>query len=49
MDLYGRDFLKLLDYSPEEIGYLVDLAGELKEKKKNGILHDELRGRKEIA
>jgi ornithine carbamoyltransferase len=45
MDLYGRDFLKLLDYSPEEIGYLVDLAGELKEKKKNGILHDELRGR----
>ena len=45
MDLYGRDFLKLLDFSAEEIGYLVDLAAELKDKKKRGILHDELRGK----
>ena len=45
MNLYGRDFLKLLDFQPEEILYLVDLAAELKQKKKNGILHDELRGK----
>ena len=45
MDLKGRDFLKLLDYSPEEIQYLVDLAARLKEKKKKGIAHDQLRGR----
>ncbi len=45
MDLYGRDFLKLLDFSAEEIGYLVDLAAELKDKKKRRILHDELRGK----
>jgi len=45
MNLYGRDFLKLLDFTTEEIEYLIDLAAELKDKKKNGILHDELRGR----
>ena len=45
MNLQGRDFLKLLDYTPEEITYLIDLAAELKEKKKNGIPHDELRVR----
>ena len=33
MDLKGRSFLKLLDYTPEEILYLVDLAAELKDKK----------------
>ena len=44
MNLYGRDFLKLLDYTPEEILYLIDLAAELKDKKKKGILHDELKG-----
>lgn len=37
MDLRGRNFLKLLDYTPEEIRYLLDLAAELKEKKKKGI------------
>ena len=31
MNLKGRDFLKLLDYSGEEITYLIDLAAELKE------------------
>lgn len=45
MNLQGRDFLKLLDYTPEEITYLIDLAAELKEKKKKGIPHDELRGK----
>ncbi len=45
MNLKGRDFLKLLDYSAEEIEYLIDLAAELKRKKKEGILHDELRGK----
>ena len=45
MNLYGRDFLKLLDYTPEEITYLLDLAAELKDKKKKHILHDELKGR----
>ena len=37
MDLKGRDFLKLLDFTPEEILYLVDLAADLKDKKKKGI------------
>ena len=38
MNLKGRDFLKLLDFTPEEIGYMLDLAADLKEKKKKGIL-----------
>ena len=37
--LKGRDFLKLLDFTPEEIEYLINLAAELKEKKKKGIPH----------
>ena len=36
-DLQGRSLLKLLDYTPEEILYLLDLAADLKEKKKNHI------------
>ena len=39
MNLKGRNFLKLLDYTPEEITYLLDLAAELKAKKKAGIPH----------
>ena len=39
MNLKGRDFLKLLDYTSEEIGYLLDLSAELKAKKKAGIPH----------
>ena len=35
MNLKGRHFLKLMDYTPEEITYLIDLAAELKAKKKN--------------
>lgn len=45
MNLYNKSFLKLLDFSPAEIEYLVDLAAELKNKKKKGIPHDELRGK----
>ena len=45
MNLKGRDFLKLLDYTPEEIEYLVDLAAELKAKKKAGEPVDVLRGK----
>ena len=47
MNLKGRDFLTLLDYTPEEIAYLVDLAAELKAKKKAGVLHDVLRDKNE--
>ena len=39
MNLKGKDFLKLLDFSPEEIEGLIDLAAELKAKKKQGIPH----------
>ena len=45
MDLKGRDFLKLLDFTPEEIIYLLNLAAELKDKKKKGIPMDTLRGK----
>ncbi len=37
MNLKGRHFLTLKDYTPEEILYLLDLAADLKEKKKQGI------------
>ncbi len=43
--LKGRNFLKLMDYTPEEITYLIDLAGELKAKKKQGIAHNSLNGK----
>lgn len=39
MKLTGRNFLKLLDFSREEIEYLIDYASELKKEKKNGIEH----------
>ncbi|MBR5509569.1 MAG: ornithine carbamoyltransferase [Lachnospiraceae bacterium] len=45
MNLKGRHFLKLLDYTQEEILYLLDLAAELKAKKKQGIPVDTLRGK----
>ncbi len=43
--MYGKDFLKLLDYAPAEIIELIDLAAVLKEKKRAGIAHDCLRGK----
>ena len=45
MNLKGRNFLKLLDFTPEEIQYLLDLAAELKAKKKQGVRHDDFAGR----
>ncbi len=45
MSFTGKNFLKLLDFSSEEIMELIDLAADLKEKKKNGIPHDTLRGK----
>lgn len=45
INLKGRNFLTLLDYTPEEIRYLLDLSHELKEKKKNGIPHRYLEGK----
>ena len=45
MNLAGRNFLKLLDYTPDEIRYLIDLSAELKAKKKNGVAHDVLKGK----
>ncbi len=45
MNLKGRSFLTLKDFTPEEIMYLLDLAAELKEKKKQGITGDSLKGK----
>ena len=45
MNLKGRNFLKLKDFTPEEILYMVDLAAELKDKKKKGIAQDALTGK----
>ena len=45
MNLKGKSFLKLLDFSSDEIAYLIDLAKDLKEKKKKGILHRECEGK----
>ncbi len=48
VDLRGRDFLKLLDYSKEEIEYLLSVAIDLKKKKRNHEPHRYLEG-KQIA
>ena len=45
MNLKGRHFLKLLDYTPAEMEYLLDLAADFKAKKKAGIAHDTCRGK----
>ena len=45
LELKGKSFLKLLDFTPAEIEGLIDLAAELKAKKKAHIPHDSLRGR----
>ena len=49
MNLKGRSFLKLLDFTPEEILYLIDLAADFKDKKKKGILTKELHQGKNVA
>lgn len=45
VNLTGRNFLTLLDYTPEEIRYLLDLAKDFKEKKHKGIEHRYLSGK----
>ena len=45
MEMKNRSFLKLLDYTSAEIGQLLELAADLKAKKKAGIRHDQLRGK----
>ena len=45
MNLKGRDFLKLLDFTSNEIEYLIDLAADLKAKKKQGIPHEFCKGK----
>ena len=44
INLKGRSFLKLLDYSPAEIRYLLDLAKEFKALKRSGVPHRHRRG-----
>ncbi len=45
MDLKGRDFLKLLDFSSEEIEYLIDLSLAYKDKKAKGQAHEDCKGK----
>ena len=45
MNIKGRHFLTLLDFTPEEITGLIDLAAELKQQKKAGIAHDNYKGK----
>ena len=45
MTLNGQSFLTLLDFTPDEITGLLDLAAALKAKKKAGVPHDTLRGK----
>ena len=45
VNLRGRHFLKLLDYTPAEIRYLLDLAAEFKRMKRNGVPHRYLEGK----
>jgi ornithine carbamoyltransferase len=45
MNLKGRSLLTLKDFTPEEIDYLLTLAAELKEKKKQGIMGNSLKGK----
>ena len=42
MTLKGRNLLKMMDFTPEEILYLVDLSAELKEKKHQGIMLEKI-------
>ena len=45
MNLKGRSFITLKDYTPEEINYLLDLAADLKAKKKSGVTGSSLKGK----
>ena len=45
LNIRGRNFLKLLDYTSEEIRYLLDVSGEFKNMKRNGVAHRYLEGK----
>ena len=45
VNLKGRSFLTLMDFTPEEIRYLIDLSHELKAKKKSGTIGHLLEGK----
>ena len=45
MNLKGRNFITLKDFTPEEIGYLLDLAAKLKADKKRGVTGNSLEGK----
>lgn len=45
MNLKGRSFLKLKDFTSEEIKYLIELSADLKAKKKKGAAHDVFKGK----
>jgi len=45
MNLRGKNFLKLADFSPDEINYLLELSAELKKKKTMGEKHKSLKGK----
>lgn len=49
VDLKGRNFLKLLDFTQEEILYLIDLAADLKKKKKDGVLTQDMHRGRNVA
>ncbi|MGN1025012.1 MAG: ornithine carbamoyltransferase [Faecousia sp.] len=48
VNIRGRSFLTLLDYTPEEINYLLDLAGEFKRMKHSGTQHSWLTGKQVV-
>jgi len=45
VNLKGRSFLTLMDFTPEEIRYMLDLAHDLKAKKRAGILGETMKGK----
>jgi len=45
VDLKGRSFLTLMDFSPEEVAYLLDLSAELKELREGGVRGNSLAGK----
>ena len=45
VNLHGRSFLTLMDFTPDEINYLLDLAADLKAKKRAGIRGNSLAGK----
>ena len=48
INIRGRSFLTLLDFTPAEINYLLDLAAEFKRMKANGVEHKWLTGKQVV-